>query len=89
VHGALLAAALVATYWFAFLYAPFDPLSTFLLGTIFALPMTYLWLRRDLETAIGFHFCTDFVRFVAAIPHNLRGPANILKQNETVTDSCW
>jgi hypothetical protein len=59
------AAALVGTYWFAFLHAPLNPVVVLLLGTIQVLPMTYLWLRRGLEAAIGFHVCVDVVRFLA------------------------
>ena len=36
-----------------------------LTGLIFGLPMAYLQWRRDLETAIGFHWVIDFVRFWA------------------------
>jgi hypothetical protein len=63
---ALLTSALVATYWFAFLHLPANPLGTVLLGTIFVLPMTYLYLRRGLEAAIGFHICANLVKFIAA-----------------------
>jgi hypothetical protein len=63
---ALTAAALVATYWFAFVHLPGNPVGTLLLGTIFVLPMTYLYLRRGLEAAIGFHICANLVKFVAA-----------------------
>lgn len=37
-----------------------------MIGTLFAIPTSYLWLRRGLEVAIGFHFWLDFVKFVAA-----------------------
>ena len=64
--AALRVAALIATYWFAFLHTPTNPVSVVIVGSLWVLPMTYLWLRRDLETAIGFHFCIDAVRFLAA-----------------------
>jgi membrane protease YdiL (CAAX protease family) len=60
------AAVLVDTYWFAFLHASPNPVVVLLLRGIRVLPMTYLLLRRGLETAIGFHFCVDLVRFLAA-----------------------
>lgn len=63
---ALLTAALIATYWFAFIHMPGNPVGTLLLGTVFVLPMTYLYLRRGLEAAIGFHICANLVKFVAA-----------------------
>ena len=63
---AVMIAALLGTYWFAFLHAPSNPVIVVLLGTIQVLPMTFLWLRRSLEAAIGFHVCVDLVRFLAA-----------------------
>ncbi len=36
-----------------------------LTGLVFGLPMTLLALRRDLETAAGFHWVVDFLRFLA------------------------
>jgi hypothetical protein len=63
---ALLTAALVATYWFAFIHIPGNPVGALLLGTIFVLPITYLYLRRGLEAAIGFHICANLVKFIAA-----------------------
>jgi hypothetical protein len=38
----------------------------FVISVIFILPMAYLYLKRDLETAISFHFFVDFVRFIYA-----------------------
>lgn len=63
---AVLAAALLGTYWFAFLHAPGNPVVALLLAAVQLLPMTIAWLRRGLEAAIGFHFCVDLVRFLAA-----------------------
>lgn len=68
---ALIAAMLVMAYWFAFLHTDRDLgisslISTLVNGTLYSLPLTYLWLRRDLETAIGFHFWLDFVKFSGA-----------------------
>jgi hypothetical protein len=66
---ALVAAGLLAGYWFAYLHTPGGLAaipSTLILGTLYSLPLTFLWLRRGLEPAIGFHFCIDFVRFGAA-----------------------
>lgn len=63
---AMVAAALLGTYWFAFLHMPFNPIGIILLGTIQLLPMTFVWLRRGLEAAIGFHVCVDVIRFLVA-----------------------
>jgi hypothetical protein len=70
---ALTAAVVIMAYWFAYLHTPGGfgaVVSTMMIGTLFALPTSYLWLRRGLETAIGFHFCLDFAKFVAAYQLN-------------------
>ena len=62
-------ALFLASYWFAYLHTSMDLnglVSTILLGTLYALPVAYLCLFRDLETAMGWHFFVDFVRFAAA-----------------------
>lgn len=38
-----------------------------LLGLLWGVPITMLALRRDLESAIGFHWIQDFARFVAGM----------------------
>jgi hypothetical protein len=68
---ALTAAIFVIGYWFAYLHTPggfaiSSLISTLLIGTLYSLPVTYLWLRRGLEPAMAFHFWIDFVRFGAA-----------------------
>jgi hypothetical protein len=68
---ALTAAVFVVAYWFAYLHtardlSPSALINTLLTGTLYALPISYLWLYRGLEMAMGFHFWQDFVRFVAA-----------------------
>ncbi|MCZ7575029.1 MAG: hypothetical protein M5U01_41300 [Ardenticatenaceae bacterium] len=68
VRIALHAAVLILAYWFAYLHTSgsFDAISTLLIGTLYVLPITYLWLRQGLEVAIGFHFWIDLVKFAAA-----------------------
>jgi hypothetical protein len=63
---AVLAAAGLGTYWFAFIHVPFNPVAAVLFAAIQVLPITFLWLRRSLEVAIGFHVCLDLVRFLAS-----------------------
>ena len=66
---ALTAAVVIMAYWFAYLHTPggFEAaFSTAMIGTLYALPTSYLWLRQGLETAIGFHFWLDFVKFAVA-----------------------
>lgn len=71
-RGALTAAALLCAYWFAFLHTDrmldiSTLVSTLMIGTLYSLPVTYLWLRRGLETAIGFHIWQDLVRWIIAL----------------------
>jgi hypothetical protein len=66
---ALTAAVVIMAYWFAYLHTPGGlgaVFSTLMIGTLYTIPISYLWLRRGLEVAIGFHFWLDFVKFVAA-----------------------
>lgn len=68
---ALTAAVFVAAYWFAYLHTAggfrvSSLLSTLLIGTLYSLPISYLWLRRGLEPAMAFHFWIDFIRFGVA-----------------------
>lgn len=68
-RAALTTSVLVVGYWFAWLHtdgAAGDVVSTLLIGTLYVLPVSYLWLRQGLETAVGFHFGQDFLRFGAA-----------------------
>lgn len=63
-------ALIIGSYWFAYLHTSggLDGIvSTVMIGTLFVLPLTYICLHRDLETAIGFHFFVDFSKFVAAL----------------------
>jgi hypothetical protein len=72
-RAALTAAVIVGVYWFAYLHTIDTPgsmsriVSMLLIGTLFNLPLAYVWLRRGLETSIGFHVCMDFLRFGAAV----------------------
>ena len=66
---AYILALFIGSYWFAFLHTSgglSGIISTAIVGTLFVLPLTYICLHRDLETAIGFHFFVDFSKFVAA-----------------------
>jgi hypothetical protein len=74
-RSAYFASMLVMNYWFAYLHtsggaAGIVPAA--LTGTLFILPISFLCLHRDMETAFGFHFAIDFVKFVAALLINTR-----------------
>lgn len=68
-RAALAAAVVILAYWFAYLHTAGGigaMTSTLMIGTLYAIPTSYLWLRGGLEMAIGFHFWLDFVKFAAA-----------------------
>ncbi len=66
---AFTAALFVIAYWFAYIHTSGGlegiP-SAVIIGTLFSLPVSYLCFYRDLETAIGWHFAVDFIKFVVA-----------------------
>jgi len=69
-RAAFTAALVLTAYWFAYLHTPggIEAIpSTLIIGTLYALPVSYLCLYRDLETAIGWHFWVDFVKFSFAL----------------------
>ncbi len=63
-------ALIVMAYWFAFLHANGNVasvlVSTLIVGSLFSLPISIVCLYYDLETAIGFHFWMDFLKFAFA-----------------------
>lgn len=68
---AFFTALLVMAYWFAYLHASGNVVSvlvsTLIVGSLFSLPISIVCLYYDLETAIGFHFWMDFIKFVFAL----------------------
>jgi hypothetical protein len=64
-------ALIVMAYWFAYLHASGNVVSalvsTFITGSLFILPISIVCLYYDLETAIGFHFWMDFLKFAASL----------------------
>jgi hypothetical protein len=76
---ALVAAILIGaiTHGLAHLYTPSrifsqEGLGFIIAGLLFGVPMGLLFVKRDLEQAIGYHFFIDFVCFLAAyflLPH--------------------
>jgi hypothetical protein len=38
-------------------------------GLLYGVPIALLFIKRDLEHAIGYHFFIDFIRFLAALVH--------------------
>lgn len=58
-------------YLFAFLHTSGDAMSmlvsTIIIGSLFVLPLSIVCLYGDLETAIGFHFWMDFLKYIFAL----------------------
>ncbi len=68
-RAAFTAALFVIAYWFAYMHTAGGLAgipSALMIGTLFSLPVSYLCFYRDLETAIGWHFAVDFIKFVFA-----------------------
>lgn len=68
-RAAFTAALFIVGYWFAYLHTPGGLAgiqNTIMLGTLYSLPLSYLCLYRNFETAMGFHFWVDFLRFAFA-----------------------
>lgn len=70
-RSAFSVALIVMAYLFAFLHTSGDGMtmliSTIIIGTLFVLPLSVVCLYWDLETAIGFHFWMDFLKYVFAL----------------------
>jgi hypothetical protein len=70
---ALVAAVLIAAISHGLAHLPgkmlFSPaaLQMLMSGLLFGVPMGLLFVKRDFEHAVGYHFFVDFVRFFAAL----------------------
>ena len=64
-------ALIVMAYWFAYLHTSGNVVSmlvsTFIIGSLLTLPLSVVCLYHDLETAIGFHFWMDSLKFAIAL----------------------
>jgi hypothetical protein len=49
-----------------FAHSGIDPVGIVVGSLLFSVPAALLFVRRDLETATGYHLAVDLVRFVAA-----------------------
>jgi hypothetical protein len=45
----------------------FQGLTFLIVGLLYGVPPALLFVKRDLEQAIGYHFLVDFIRFLAAL----------------------
>lgn len=66
---AYIASMLIITFWFAYIHTPGGIeyiIMAIFWGTIYTLPLSFICLHKDLESAIGFHFGLDFMSLFAA-----------------------
>jgi hypothetical protein len=63
---ALVAAVVVSALVHGFAHSGVDPVGIVVGSLLFSVPAALLFVRRDLETAVGYHVGVDLVRFVTA-----------------------
>lgn len=63
---AVVVAVLVGALVHSFAHTGIDPLGLVIGGLLYFVPAALLFIKRDLEQAIGYHFLIVFVRFTAA-----------------------
>lgn len=64
---ALAGAVLFGTLVHTFAHGGIHPVSLVVGALLYGIPMALLFVKRDLEHAVGYHFFIDFVRYVAAL----------------------
>lgn len=62
---AIVVAILVSIFAFTFAHSGLNPFG-FLYGLLFSMPHALLFIKKDFEHAVGYHFMIDFVRYIAA-----------------------
>jgi hypothetical protein len=64
---AVVVAILISILAFSFAHAGLNPFVIIIDGLLFSTPFALLMIKKDFEHAVGYHFMTDFVRFIAAL----------------------
>lgn len=67
---ALGVAVLVSSLTHSFAHSGINPLGLLIGGLLYDIPLGLLFVKRDLEHVIGYHFGIDFLRFLAALSAN-------------------
>jgi membrane protease YdiL (CAAX protease family) len=62
---AIVVAILVSIFAFTFAHSGLNPIG-FLYGLLFSMPHALLFIKKDFEHAVGYHFMIDFIRYIAA-----------------------
>jgi hypothetical protein len=63
---AVVVAILISILAFSSAHAGLNPFVIVIDGLLFSAPYALLLIKKDFEHAVGYHFITDFFRFVAA-----------------------
>jgi hypothetical protein len=63
---AIVVAILVSALVHGFGHSGIDPFGLVIGGLLYGLPAALLFIKKDFEHAVGYHFLIDFVRFLAA-----------------------
>ena len=58
---------LVGALVHGFAHTGIDPFGLVIGSLLYGLPTALLFIKKDFEHAVGYHFLIDFVRFVAAL----------------------
>ncbi|MFX0174405.1 MAG: type II CAAX prenyl endopeptidase Rce1 family protein [Candidatus Hodarchaeota archaeon] len=65
-HRAILVAIIFSSLIHGFAHSGINPIGIVIGSFIYGIPPALLYLKRDFEHAIGFHFLIDFIRFGCA-----------------------
>jgi F0F1-type ATP synthase assembly protein I len=60
-------AVLIGALVHGFAHTGIDPFGLIIGSLLYGLPTALLFIKKDFEHAVGYHFLIDFVRFMAAL----------------------